>query len=148
MNKDNYGKACKEVYIILQSLGDEIICKIPKKVIKFIEENMDKDYWFTIDSSIPIESQDFLEETLGIISLIYRDYICTPEEKEMLILQDKNRIKEAEKLLNEKYNNDNLFNKKVPKKETIYLTKKEDNNILKKIFNKIKNILFRKEVKK
>ena len=148
MNKDNYGKACKEVYIILQSLGDEIICKIPKKVIKFIEENMDKDYWFTIDSSIPIESQDFLEETLGIISLIYRDYICTPKEKEMLILQDKNRIKEAEKLLNEKYNNDNLFNKKVPKKETIYLTKKEDNNILKKIFNKIKNIFFRKEVKK
>lgn len=148
MNKDNYGKACKEVYIILQSLGDEIICKIPKKVIKFIEENMDKDYWFTIDSSIPIESQDFLEETLGIISLIYRDYICTPEEKKMLILQDTNRIKETEKLLNEKYNNDNLFNKKVPKKETIYLTEKEDNNILKKIFNKIKNILFRKEVKK
>lgn len=148
MNKDNYGKACKEVYIILQSLGDEIICKIPKKVIKFIEENMDKDYWFTIDSSIPIESQDFLEETLGIISLIYRDYICTPEEKKMLILQDTNRIKETEKLLNEKYNNNNLFNKKVPKKETIYLTEKEDNNILKKIFNKIKNILFRKEVKK
>ena len=148
MNKDNYGKACKEVYIILQSLGDEIICKIPKKVIKFIEENMDKDYWFTIDSSIPIESQNFLEETLVIISLIYRDYICTPAEKEMLILQDKNKIKEAEKLLNEKYNNDNLFNKKVPKKENIYLTEKEDNNILKKIFNKIKNIFFRKEVKK
>ena len=59
------------------------------------------------------------DETLGIISLLWRDYICSPEEKQRLKEQDvKVKISEENKL-NEKYNYDDLFNKKRNRSEKI-----------------------------
>lgn len=89
MNKENYRKAFKEVYMILKSVGKEIQDKIPTSFMNFIEENMDKNYFFMLDDVIPLEEQLFMDETLGIISLIWRDYLCTNEEKEKIRKQDK-----------------------------------------------------------
>ena len=35
---------------------------------------MDKDYFFVLDENIELEEQELMDETLGIISLIWRDY--------------------------------------------------------------------------
>ena len=45
-------------------------------------------------------------ETKVILSLIYRDYICTSEERTKLIDRDKTEIEKEKELLNKKYNID------------------------------------------
>ena len=59
-----------------------------------------------MDYSKSINEQDLLHETKTILSLIYRDYICTPEERKMLIEKDKIKIEKEEELLKQKYNID------------------------------------------
>ena len=44
MAKKNYGKAFKEVYMILKSIDDDVRKKIPIEFLTFIEENMDINY--------------------------------------------------------------------------------------------------------
>lgn len=112
MDNINYSKALKEVYIILRFFGKDIIDKIPINFMKFIEENMNKNYIFFIDEKVPIESQNFLNETLGIISLIYRDYIASEEERKKILEEDADRINKVQAELSEKYNYDNIFKTK------------------------------------
>ena len=45
-------------------------------------------------------------ETRAILALIYRDYICTKEERETLLLQEKEESEKLEKEKQEKYNID------------------------------------------
>ena len=149
IKSEEYSKALKEVYIILKALGEEIKEKIPENVLGFIEENMDKKYFFVLDDAIALEDQDLRDETLGIISLLWRDYICSPEEKQRLKEQDvKVKISEENKL-NEKYNYDDLFNKKRNRSEKIkepenfaLVDKKE--TIFGRIINFLKSIFIRK----
>ncbi len=156
MDKEKYNKAFKEVYMILKSFGKEMQGKIPTSLLDFIEENMDKDYFFILDDNIPLEEQSFMDETLGIISLIYRDYLCTDEEREKIKKEDEIYFKEIqtqrEKELREKYNPDNIFKKNSPTQDII-----QDNissevisdnvamveykeSVFKKIINNIKSI--------
>ncbi len=80
--KDNiYGKALQEVYVIINNIEPELYNKIPKKLIYFIENNRYKDFKTNISLDIPIDKQELLTETENILSLIYRTYFATPEEK-------------------------------------------------------------------
>lgn len=100
-------------------------------------------YVFTIDYSKNLSEQNLLHETKVLLSLIYRDYICTPEKKQELLRKDDEELKRAEEILREKYNPDNLFKKKTTKvepeeeKQEQMVVYKE--NIFAKIFSKIKN---------
>lgn len=109
MNKENYGKAFKEVYMILKSVGSEVIDKIPIDMLNFIEENMDKDYFFILDKNVALEEHNFMDETLGIISLIWRDYLCSDVEREKIQIEDIEKQIQIEKEKREKYNPDNIF---------------------------------------
>ena len=111
MNKENYKKALKQVYMILKSLGKDIIDKIPIDMLNFIEENMDKDYFFVLDENIELEEQELMDETLGIISLIWRDYLCSDEERKKLQAEDSERQKQFENEQRKKYNPDKIFKK-------------------------------------
>lgn len=111
MDKKNYGKAFKEVYMILKSVGKEVVDKIPTSMLNFIEDNMDKDYFFILDENIALEEQTFMDETLGIISLIWRDYLCSDEEREKIQIADRQKQIQIENEKREKYNLDNLFKK-------------------------------------
>ena len=149
IKSEEYSKALKEVYIILKALGEEIKEKIPENVLEFIEENMDKKYFFVLDDDIALENQDLRDETLGIISLLWRDYICSPEEKKRLKEQDaKIKISEENKL-NEKYNYDDLFNKnrnrseKIKEPENFALVDKKE-TVFDRIINFLKSIFIRK----
>lgn len=141
-NTDIYSKAFKEVYIILNSFGKEITDKIPASMMNFIEEHMDKNYIFFMDEKIPIESQNFKDETLGIISLIYRDYIASEEERKKMVEDDESRLNKLQVELSEKYNYDNLFKNRVD--EEIEHTSNNEKIIeykesaVKKIISKIK----------
>ena len=79
---NNYQKACKELYICLKNMDDELYNKIPYEVIKYLIENMDSDYYFYYDYSKKIYEQNLLEETKNLIGYIYYNYWANEHEKE------------------------------------------------------------------
>lgn len=76
-----YKNAFKEVYQILQNTDTELVDKIPSKFINFLKNNMNQDYQTHIDNNVEINKQKLLAETEDILSLIYRSYWATDEEK-------------------------------------------------------------------
>ena len=110
--EDKYPKAYKQVIEILKYAPQEIVDKIPQKMIKTFKTNMDDKYDFKIDISKSFEEQDVLEETKAILANIFRDYWATPEQKERILEKEKNDREIEENLKREKYNPDDLFKKK------------------------------------
>ena len=76
-----YKNSFKEVYDILQNTDKELVHKIPKNFMDFIKNNMDTNYKTNIDPNIEIDKQTLLKETESILSLIYRSYWATNQEK-------------------------------------------------------------------
>ena len=109
--------ALSEVYSVINHLDRDLYKKIPNKFIKVIENSRDLKYDVNIDQTKTINEQDLLQETRIILSLIYRDYLCTKEERQNIILNDKKELEKNEKILSEKYKIDFDKRKKDLKKE-------------------------------
>jgi len=78
---NNFNKACKELYICLKNIDDELYNKIPKELLKEIIENMDSNYYFYYDVNKKIYEQNILEETKNLIGYIYYNYWTNEKEK-------------------------------------------------------------------
>lgn len=78
---NSFNKACKELYICLKNIDDELYQKIPSKLLKEIIKNMDSDYYFHYDVTKNIYEQNFLEETKNLIGYIYYNYWANEQEK-------------------------------------------------------------------
>lgn len=109
---ENYKKSLTEVFEILNHTDVEIIEKIPESFIKFLRDNMDKDYIPIINFYEVNWENTLRQDTLSILALIYRDYIVSKEERKKLLVEEKNEEIEQERLKREKYNPDNLFKRK------------------------------------
>ncbi len=110
--EENYTKAFREVYMILNKCSKEEINKIPNSFLEFIEKNMDIEYKPQIKFNENFE-KSVLEETLLILALIYRDYLISKEERQILLQDEKRQLDE----LKESYNVENLFKKKEQESE-------------------------------
>ena len=77
-----------------------------------IKENKDPNYNCKIDFTKSINDQNLLKETRAILSLIYRDYLCSNEERKKLIIKGKQELDEYDKKIKKNYNADNLFKDK------------------------------------
>lgn len=142
-----YQQAFSEVNEILSYLSKENYNKIPKEVIDAIEENKDNDYVFFIDTTIPFEEQELLEESKAILFNIYKDYLSNDEIKDKII-----ELQKEEQIVKESINSSNihlndLFPKKPEKEievevktETALIQIDNNKNIFIKILEKIKNI--------
>lgn len=151
--KEIYKEAFSEVDAILKLMPESLLNKIPEGFKQIVKNEKATDYNPIINE--PIEEFKLKEETLIILSLIYRDFLCDQEEREKLRLRDAQMLKEAEKEIEEKYNPDNLFkNRPRPKIEEQTEVVKEENeekNLMvmqeekwyKKIFNLIKNFFYK-----
>lgn len=138
---DNYPKALKEVFVILNNSEKIIKESIPENFNNFILKNMDKEYTPEIDFNDLHWEDTILEETQQILAVIYRDYMVSKEEREQLLREESEEEKRIEQELREKYNPENIFKKK-EKKEDINqdntsLIKVEEIKWYKKIINKI-----------
>ncbi len=87
-----YQNAFKEVWDVLQNTDEELIKKIPNKFMDFLQNNMNKDYETNIKLDIPIDKQPILKETEAVLSLIYRSYWATEEEKAEFAKKDKEEL--------------------------------------------------------
>ena len=55
---------------------------MPRKFKKFVEKNKDKNYKIELEKEKGLLEQDLLPETRLILALMYRDYVCTKQERE------------------------------------------------------------------
>lgn len=146
--KKEYKEALSEVNIVLENTEDEIVKKIPNNFIKFIKENQDKNYKIELEYGKSLIEQNLKKETREILALIYRDYICTPEERKELIKQEQEEKVRIEKEKEEKYNIDfnaiaenrrknNIIEKLENTNNSMSLIEKEEEKWYKKIIYKI-----------
>lgn len=106
-----YEEAFYEVDEVLKLMPIDLRSKIPMQFRQAISENKAKNY--KIEIKKPLNQQEFKPETVAILGLIYRDFLASPEEREKLQIEDAKEIKRIEE---EKYNIDNILNKKRHKK--------------------------------
>ena len=153
MRDENYSMALCEVEYILNNTDEQLIKMIPNSFINWIKNNKSKTYKPNLRNDIPIESQKLLPETEAIISVIYRKYWSSEEEKEKYREEDKKYAEYEELQKRNKYPTDiNEILKKntnqsqkiyeneqnIPMERSLTVVKKE--NIFKRIINKIKKI--------
>lgn len=109
--KQEYREAFTEVNVIIQLMPEELVDKIPSRFRVMLEEEKDKNYHPDIKE--PLEEQKLKEETIIILGLIYRDFLCSPEERKELQEKDAKELQEVqmamEEEMREKYNPDDIF---------------------------------------
>lgn len=144
--KQEYREAFTEVYEIIKLMPTELSDKIPNEFIKMLEEEKDSTYYPNFKE--PIENEKLKDETVVILGLIYREFLCSEEEKEDFKKREANELRKFEQELNEKmrekYNPDDLFKRNKSKiKKDIDINDKDNVTIYKKEkwYEKIINII-------
>ena len=143
--KREYEEAFVEVDEIIKLMPVDLSSKIPLKFRQVISENKAKDYKIKIQE--PLENQKLKEETIVILGLIYRDFLCTPEEREKLQLKDAEELKRIEQEMQEQYDINKVFEKR---KSGVHVEEYNNNQtdmivykepgFIKRFFNLIKGI--------
>ena len=151
--KQEYKEAFTEVNEIIKMMPIELVNKIPSKFREMIEEEKDNNY--IPDIKEPIEKCKLKNETIIILGLIYRDFLCSPDERKKLQEKDARELqkvkKDIEEEMREKYNPDDIFKKKNQnnmeesnaKEENTSMVVVQEEKWYEKIFNLIKRIFKR-----
>ena len=116
--ENTMNQSYSEVYDIIKHLDKKLYNKIPTGFIEMLKENMDKNYNVEIDYNKSINKQKLLKDTKIILSIIYRDYLCSEEKKKELIEKDKEDLVRYEDELRERYNPDRIFKNRIQEKST------------------------------
>ena len=74
-----------EVWELIKFMNWDDLNKIPSNLIKFINQNRNKNWKFEYNYKIDIDEQGIMEESKDLFSVIYYKYCCTDEQKRKLI---------------------------------------------------------------
>ena len=85
--------AFAEIDEILNLMPEELLKKIPNKFHKMIHEEKNTEYVTNIKE--PLENCKLKKETIVILGLIYRDFLCSTEERKILQEKDLKEIKKV-----------------------------------------------------
>lgn len=147
--KEEYREAFSEVEKIINLMPTNLANRIPVGFKQIIEKEKSKTYRPNIIE--PIEKCELKNETTIILAVIYRDFLCSKEERANLIERDTNDLAKFEKELREKYNPDNIFknrnttqysHEEHQTKQTAIVEYKEK-NFLQKLFDRVKHLFKR-----
>ena len=116
--ENTMNQSYSEVYDIIKHLDKKLYNKIPTGFIEMLREKMDNNYNVEIDYNKSINEQKLLKDTKIILSIIYRDYLCSEEKKKELIEKDKADLVRYEKELRERYNPDKIFKNRIQENNT------------------------------
>lgn len=137
-----YANAYQEVVEVLKYTKKEDLIKIPKFRIELYKRYMNKENNFKIDKNKPLKDQKLSNEAKAILANLYKDYRATDYEKQGIEAKENYDL---EQIARERYNPDNLFNKKqtninnISNKETDIMVIEEE-KWYKKLFNTIKKL--------
>ncbi len=106
-----YQNALAEVEYILNITSEKITKKIPKSLLDFINKNKAENYKFYLNEELSLAEQPLRKETRAILSLIYRSYLCSPNQSKKYKIDDIIALKEQQLKLKATYNYDNIFKK-------------------------------------
>ena len=101
--KEVYRNALSEVNAILTNSEQDIINRIPDGFVNFVQNNMNQCYNVKIELGKGILEQNISDEAKSIIALIYRDYICSKDERQELIEKEIINVKKQEELKRKNY---------------------------------------------
>lgn len=119
MENIEYSNSLYQISEILKYIAPNLKARIPKKIISYFENNKSKDYSWDIDKTLPLEKQELLPTTKEILTVLYKDYICTDRERiELEKTLNENEVNYQNEL-REKYNTDNLFKNKQKEVENV-----------------------------
>lgn len=128
ISTNEYSVAITEVLYILKYLPKDMTSNIPSDFLEFFNENAISTYKPDFDLSKGLDSVKLNHKTKILLAIIYRNYICSEQERldyDKILIQNEN---EHQIKLKEKYNTDNIF------KET--KTEKNSDNINKLVIYK------------
>ena len=146
--KDNVRCAYKEIYEILKIFPKELVDRIPKYKLDYIKQNMDESYEYNITKET-FDGKTMLDETAAILAILFRDYWATEKQKNKIINYHNTQREKIVNEIKEKYDPENVFKQRRIEQEKIDEKKENlsvveyNENIFKKLFNKIKEIFKR-----
>lgn len=125
MTYEDYANVAAEMNILLRYIDDELVEKIPQKIIEFFQDIASPTFRSKIDPRFPLEEQYLLPSTECMLTLLYRQYWCTDEEREEL---DKLIIEQEELSLNGNSSFNNIF-EKIENSEDIFIENISEDSI-------------------
>lgn len=106
-----YENALAEVDSILKLMPENLLHKIPKSFLDFVEQKKSKSYITNFNFDMPLYEQNLLKETRVILSLIYRSYLCDSKQSRKLKIDDIIELKKNQIEIHKKYSYEKLFKK-------------------------------------
>lgn len=140
-----YKNAYYELYEIIKHLTIVEQSKIPNVFIKNLQSQMIENK-FVYDDKKDITNQNIMPETKALLVEIYKKYLSTEEEKNILNKYESLCTNAANKEKEQKYNSD-IFNKEssksIQRENAGVLLEIKNKSFISKIFEKIKSFFFR-----
>lgn len=102
-------RALSEVSVIINSIPKELQEKISDNFKKTIER--EKDTKYKPDVNELVIKNNILPETVIILQMIYRDFICSETEREILKKQEQEIANKENEEIMKMYSYENLFKK-------------------------------------
>ena len=112
INSTNIPRAYSEVYAFMNTIGQEYINKVPKRIYEKIRNNRDKSYNPIYNKNQTMTKDSISKEALSLIAGLNLQYWCEDEKEKQRLknIYAQNEQKYQEEL-REKYNPDNIFKK-------------------------------------
>lgn len=134
MNVETY----TEVYEMLKLMGEDYIKKLPEELYEYIEQNVDPSYIHGV--SFNIDDIDLSDQAADMITYLNYEYFANEKTKKILEDISNSNIEN----LKEKYDTENMFQRREIKKDTIVTENLEiepvKESFFTKIINKIKSL--------
>ncbi len=143
VKQENMPNAYKEVYVIVNSMGQKDIDKVPKDFMNMLEENMNNNYEFVINGNEDFEKMEILQETKTLLMYLFMNFWATDQQKEKIRKKFRNDIINEEKNKGN-FDSNKLFNDLDKNKD---INKVEDNKKTTAIIETKKESIFSKIAK-
>ena len=141
-----YEKALAEAFAVIMKLEFSDIQKIPDEFLNTLKNNMDQEYYTTLNIDEEYIDNNLSEDTQGILGLVYRDYLSDETQRKELIKNENRSEEEYQEVLREMFKSDLVFkdnsknNSKEENKE-VRIIKQENLKWYEKLKIKIKKAL-------
>lgn len=96
-------QAFTDLSIIIKMMPKYMQEKINADFINLIEQNKDTNYISKIKFNIPLKYQKLSETTEALLALIYRDYLCTEDERKQLLIVENQELQKLKDENSKKY---------------------------------------------
>lgn len=142
-----YEKALAEAFAVIMKLEFSDIQKIPDEFLNTLKNNMDQDYYTTLNIDEEYIDNNLSEDTKGILGLVYRDYLTDESERKELVEGENKSEEEYQEVLRDMFQSDLVFKnndtneEKKEVKQEVRMIKQEELKWYEKLKIKIKKAL-------